>query len=310
MQDIYDIIVVGAGPAGMTAALYARRAEKTVLLLEKENFGGQITFSPKVENYPGFMQMTGSEFADRLLEQVTSHGADIEMEEVTEVRPGENGLITVVTDRGKHLCRAVIIAAGSRHRRLGVPREEELTGNGVSYCAVCDGAFYAGRTAAVVGGGNTALQDAVILSDICKKVYILQNLKTLTGEERLAKLLRGRENVEMIFGVTVEELMGEGELTGVRIKDADTGEVREIATDAMFVAIGQEPENAPFAAVARIDGRGYISAGEDCRASDRGVFAAGDCRSKNVRQVATAVGDGAAAAVAACMYVDSLKRGE
>lgn len=303
---MHDIIIIGAGPAGMTAAIYARRAEKSVLLIEKENFGGQITYSPKVENYPGFMQMTGTEFADKLLEQVTALNTDIEMEEVTGVKR-DGDLLTVITDRAEHKCKAVIIAAGSKHRHLGIDREEELCGSGVSYCAVCDGAFYAKKTAAVIGGGNTALQDAMLLSDLCEKVYILQNLPALTGEERLAKRLYAKENVEIICGVTVEALLGDTDVTGVTVKYAETGETKDIAVDGIFVAVGQQPENEPYKAVAELNDYGYILSGEDCTTSDPAVFAAGDCRTKAVRQITTATGDGAVAAVAACRYIDSLE---
>lgn len=302
---MYDIIIIGAGPAGMTAALYARRAEKSVLLIEKETFGGQITYSPKVENYPGFLQMSGNEFADKLLEQVTALETDIEMEEVLSVKKQGDTLL-VTTDRGEHEAKAVIVAAGSRHRHLGVDREEDFIGEGVSYCAVCDGAFYKGRDVAVIGGGNTALQEAVLLADQCRKVTILQNLPDLTGEEKLRKKLRTMSNVEILCSVTVDALLGENDLTGVRVKDANSGETSDIAVDGIFVAIGHEPENAPFAEVTVLNDQGYIQSGEDCLTDTPGVFVAGDCRTKAVRQITTATGDGAVAALAACRYLDSL----
>lgn len=302
---MYDIIIIGAGPAGMTAALYARRAEKSVLLIEKETFGGQITYSPKVENYPGFLQMSGNEFADKLLEQVTALETDIEMEEVLSVKKQEDTLL-VTTDRGEHEAKAVIVAAGSRHRHLGVDREEDFIGEGISYCAVCDGAFYKGRDVAVIGGGNTALQEAVLLADQCRKVTILQNLPDLTGEEKLRKKLRTMSNVEILCSVTVDALLGENDLTGVRVKDANSGETSDIAVDGIFVAIGHEPENAPFVEVTVLNDQGYIQSGEDCLTDTPGVFVAGDCRTKAVRQITTATGDGAVAALAACRYLDSL----
>lgn len=302
---MYDIIIIGAGPAGMTAAVYARRAEKSVLLIEKETFGGQITFSPKVENYPGFLQMSGNEFADKLLEQVTALNTDIEMEEVLSVKKqGDTFLVT--TDRGTHEGRTVIVAAGSRHRHLGVDREEDFIGEGVSFCAVCDGAFYKGRDVAVVGGGNTALQEAVLLSDQCRKVTILQNLPDLTGEEKLRRKLRAMPNVEIRCSVTVDALLGDSDLTGIRVKNADTGELTDLPVDGVFVAIGHQPENAPFGEVTVLDSHGYIESGEDCLTSTPGVFVAGDCRTKAVRQITTATGDGTVAALAACRYLDSL----
>lgn len=302
---MYDIIIIGAGPAGMTAAVYARRAEKSVLLIEKETFGGQITFSPKVENYPGFLQMSGNEFADKLLEQVTALNTTIEMEEVLSVKKqGDTFLVT--TDRGTHEGRTVIVAAGSRHRHLGVDREEDFIGEGVSFCAVCDGAFYKGRDVAVVGGGNTALQEAVLLSDQCRKVTILQNLPDLTGEEKLRRKLRAMPNVEIRCSVTVDALLGDSDLTGIRVKNADTGALTDLPVDGVFVAIGHQPENAPFGEVTVLDSHGYIESGEDCLTSTPGVFVAGDCRTKAVRQITTATGDGTVAALAACRYLDSL----
>ena len=302
---MFDIIIIGAGPAGMTAALYARRAEKSVLLLEKENFGGQITYSPKVENYPGFAQMSGSEFADKLFEQITALDTAVEMEEVLSVTKAGD-FLTVKTDRNEYAAKAVIIAAGSRHRQLGVAKENDFVGAGVSYCAVCDGAFYKGKDVAVIGGGNTALQDAVLLADTCRKVTILQNLPTLTGEEKLQKKLRSLPNVEIVCSVTVDSLLGDDSVTGVRVKNADTNELTEYTVDGIFVAIGQQPENAPFAEVASLNDYGYITADESCLTSTPGVFVAGDCRTKAVRQITTATGDGAAAAVAACRYIDNL----
>ncbi len=302
---MYDIIIVGAGPAGMTAAIYARRADKSVLLIEKETFGGQITFSPKVENYPGFLQMSGNEFADKLLEQVTALGADIEMEEVLSLeKQGDTFLVR--TDRGTHEGKTVLVAAGSRHRHMGVKGEDNFIGEGVSFCAVCDGAFYKGRDVAVVGGGNTALQEAVLLADGCRKVTILQNLPDLTGEEKLRQKLRSSDNVEILCSVTVDEVLGDDVLTGVRIRHSDTGETSDIPMDGVFVAIGHQPENGPFASLAALNEYGYIVAGENCLTSTPGLFVAGDCRTKAIRQITTATGDGAVAALAACRYLDSL----
>ena len=301
---MYDIIIIGAGPAGLTAALYARRAEKSVLVLEKETFGGQITHSPKVENYPGIAQMSGNEFADKLVEQVISHGADIELDEATAIaRDGE--VLTVEGKEGTYLARSVIIATGSKHRPLGVEYEDNYVGNGISYCAVCDGAFYAGKTVAVVGGGNTALQEAVMLSDICEKVYIVQNLPHLTGESRLYEILRKRDNVEIICNHLVDKIAGEGSVDGIIIKDADSGTRARLDVDGIFVAIGQIPENEAFANVAELTERGYIDAGENCLTKTPGVFVAGDCRSKTIRQITTACGDGAVAATAACRFLEA-----
>lgn len=305
---MYDIIVIGAGPAGLTAALYARRAEKSVLVLEKETFGGQITYSPRVENYPGFIQMSGNEFADKLMEQVMEQGAEIELATVLGVS-GDSGNFTVHTDDGDFNAKSVIVAAGSKHRQLGIEKENQFIGEGVSYCAVCDGAFYKDKTVAVIGGGNTALQEAVLLSDICKKVYVAQNLDFLTGEERLVAELDKKDNVEIILSVTVEELLGDTALTGIVLKDANNGTLKTLELDGIFVAIGQQPENKPFESVLALDDYGYIKSGEDCLPENapKGIFTAGDCRTKRIRQITTATADGAVAALAACRFVDDLK---
>ena len=305
---MYDIIIIGAGPAGLCAALYARRAEKSVLLIEKSTFGGQITHSPRVENYPGFIAMSGSELGEKLLDQVMTHGADIELDTVTAIEKSDTGF-TVVTEGSRFEGKSVIIATGSRHRSLGVAREEEFVGEGVSYCAVCDGAFYKGKTVAIIGGGNTALQEAVLLSEGCKKVYLVQNLDFLTGEGALQVSVSKRENVEVILSSVVLELVGESEIRGVKIMNVNDGVESILEVDGIFVAIGQQPENEPFANVVELDERGYIAAGEDCmpRTKYEGVFVAGDCRTKAIRQVTTATADGAVAALAACRYIDSLK---
>ena len=304
---MYDIIVVGAGPAGLCAALYARRAQKSVLVIEKATFGGQITHSPRVENIPGFLELTGNEFAAKLLEQVMTHGADIELDEVKSIQKSDTGY-AVITETSCFSTKSVIIATGSKHRPLGIEREEEFVGEGISYCAVCDGAFYKDKTVAIIGGGNTALQEAVLLSDTCKKVYVVQNLDHMTGEGSLVAKLEGRENVEFILSTVVTELIGTGELEGIKIKDAD-GNESTLELDGVFVAIGQIPENEPFADVVALSERGYIVAGEDCIPDTdcEGIFVAGDCRTKSIRQVTTATADGAVAALAACHYVDSLE---
>lgn len=302
---MYDIAIIGAGPAGMTAALYALRADKKVLLIEKENFGGQITYSPNVENYPTLMQISGSELAQKMLDQVMEHGADIELAEVTGIRNGES-YKTVLTDMGEFQAKAVIIATGSKHRHLGLPREEELTGEGVSYCAVCDGAFFAGKPVAVVGGGNTALQEAVMLSEYCTHVTVIQNLSFMTGEAKLVAALEKKDNVTMIFDTVVTELIGENQLEALRLKNGKTNTESVLNVDGVFVAIGQVPENKCFENVTRLNDYGYIAADERCLTDTAGIFVAGDCRTKQVRQVTTATGDGAVAALAACRYVDEL----
>ena len=300
---MYDIIIIGGGPAGLTAALYAKRANKSVLVIEKATFGGQITYSPKVENIPGFLSLSGNEFAEKLIEQVLEQGAEVEMCEVTAIKKADN--FTVCTDGGEFEGKTVIIATGAKHRMLGLDREEQFVGEGISFCAVCDGAFYEGKTVAVIGGGNSALQEAILLSDLAKKVYVVQNLDRLTGEEKLQQQLKSKDNVEIILGTVVEELLGDTELTGIKVKSND-GQTDTLTIDGMFVAIGLIPQNEPFAEHIALNQWGYADSAEDCKTTTNGIFVAGDCRSKRIRQVATAAADGAIAALAACDYIDSL----
>ena len=299
---MYDVIIIGGGPAGLTAALYAKRANKTVLVIEKGCFGGQITFSPKVENIPGFTEITGNEFADKLVEQVLAQEADVDCSEVLEIRDGE--VKTVITSDGEHQAKTIIIATGAKHRMLGLEHEVELVGEGISFCAVCDGAFYENKTVAVVGGGNSALQEAILLSELASKVYVVQNLDDFTGEKKLVDILKRKSNVEVILGTEVASLIGETELKGIIIKNAQSGETKELALDGLFIAIGLVPQNEIFKDVVELNDFGYILASEDCKTSAPGIFVAGDCRTKRIRQVTTAAGDGAVAAMAACDYID------
>ena len=299
-----DIIIIGAGPAGLTAALYALRAGKSVLVIEKSTFGGQVTFSPKIENYPGIPEMTGNEFADKLLDQVLAMGAEVEMEKVTGIINEGTRKLVFAGDK-KYEAKAVIIAVGVKHRQLGLQRENELTGKGVSYCAVCDGAFYNGQTVGVVGGGNSALQEAVLLSDICEKVYVFQNLSYMTGEKKLVEILETKANVEFMTDVVVSDLKGDDELTGVTLNHTD-GSEKEVALNGLFVAIGLEPSNSAFADMVALDSNGYFDSDEMCLTKTEGIYVAGDCRKKNIRQITTATADGATAALAACRYIDAL----
>ena len=300
-----DIIVIGGGPAGMTAALYALRNGKSVLSLEKHGFGGQITYSPKVENWPGTAQMSGNEFADALLDQVMTQGAEVDLAEVLRVEDrGETK--AVFTDDGKvHEAKALIIATGVKHRMLGLPGENELVGEGISFCAVCDGDFYSGQTVCVAGGGNSALQEAILLAGKCSKVIMLQDLPEFTGEKKLQDILFARENVEKRTGVKITGLETEnGELRGVTVETRESGEKETVACDGLFVAIGLIPENEAFRELAALNSYGYFDSDEGCTTKTPGVFVAGDCRSKNVRQLTTAAGDGATAALAACRFID------
>ena len=300
-----DIIIIGGGPAGLTAAIYALRAGKTALVIEKNGFGGQIAFSPKVENIPGTLQISGAEFADSLTEQAMALGADVELENVVSAEKLD-GCFRVTTEEGNVFeGRSLILAVGVKHRTLGLPGEADLIGHGISFCAVCDGAFYAGQDVVMVGGGNSALQEALLLSEVCRKVTIVQNLPFFTGEQKLAEALEKKDNVEIHFSTLVVGYESKnGSLSGVRVRSEETGEEQLIAADGAFLAVGLVPENGAFSQLAQLDDRGYFASGEDCVTVTEGVFVAGDCRSKTIRQVVTASADGAVAAMAACRYLD------
>lgn len=298
---MYDIIVIGGGPAGLTAAIYARRASKSVLIIEKEGFGGQMTHSPKIENYPGYAEISGNELADAMLEQALGLGAEIEISEVLKITGGD--VKEVITDTSSFESKAVIIAAGVRHRTLGVPGEEEYIGNGISFCAVCDGAFYAGKHVAVIGGGNSAMQEAIMLSERCSKVTILQDMPYLTGEKALADIINKKENIEVYYNCRVISFSGNEDFKGVAV--LCDGEEKFIDCDGCFIAIGLIPSNSMVTDdLIELNKYGYIVSGEDCLTREEGIYAAGDCRTKNVRQITTATADGATAALAACKYID------
>lgn len=309
---MYDIIIVGGGTAGLSAAIYGVRAGRKVLILEAKSYGGQIINSPEVENYPGIRKISGMEFAKGLYEQATGLGAEFRQGQVVRVEEQENCRVVVASEIGKsgsdkeeqrYETKTVILATGARNRPLGLVREQELTGAGVSYCATCDGMFFRGRQVAVAGGGSTALEDAVFLSNYCEKVYLIHRRDQFRGEERLVENLRQKKNVEFVLNTVVTGLLGETVLEGVRIQDVVTKEEKELAVSGLFVAVGQMPDNKQFAGLVALDEKGYIQAAEDCRTDTPGIFAAGDCRTKDVRQLATAAADGAVAALAACEYI-------
>lgn len=302
---MYDIVIVGGGTAGLTAAIYGLRAGKTVLLIEGNTFGGQITLSPHVENYPGIAKMSGNEFATALVQQASDLGAEMEYTKVTAVK-SEAGKKIVVTEDKEYECKAVILATGVSHRHLGLAREEALVGAGVSYCAVCDGAFFKGSDVAVIGGGSTALQDAMFLSDYCSHVYVVHRRDEFRGEEYLVKALTEKDNVTFKLDSIVSALRGEDVVEGITILNKKTGEASEIKLEGVFVAVGQKPNNDIFSETVKLNDYGYILAAEDCMTSSPGVFAAGDCRTKEVRQLTTAAADGSVAAIAACRYIDEI----
>ncbi len=301
---MYDIVVVGGGPAGLTAATYARRSGKSVLVIEKDGFGGQISWSPRVENFPGFVSISGTELGDKFLSQAMEQGADVELEEVASIEGVPGKRIVKCLSGAEFEAKAVIIAAGAKPRMLGLENEEALIGNGVCFCAVCDGIFYKDKDVAVNGGGNSALQDALLLSEKCRKVYLIHRRDSFRGEAKLVEALEKRDNVEFILNTTISELVGDTELKALVL---DTNGVKsEIAVAGLFVAIGHKPDIASFSGLMELDGAGYAASSEDCTTKTQDIFVAGDCRAKKVHQLTTAVADGASAALAACEYIDSL----
>lgn len=305
---LYDIIVIGGGPAGLTAALYARRAGRTALILEKNALGGQITWSPKVENYPGMPAVSGLEFADKLAAQVLDSGAELELDEVTKIEPVSGGFKVLTAFGGEYAARAVILALGARPRRLGLDGEQELIGAGVSFCAVCDGEFYKDQDVAVCGGGNSALQEALYLSSLCRAVYLIHRRDEFRGDSALVQAVKARENIRLMLSMKVSALKTDGgaepRLVGLTLSGAD-GDTMTLAVECLFEAIGHEPESEIAAGLIKLDESGYADSGEDCLTCVPGVFVAGDLRVKSVRQLTTATSDGAVAALAACSYLDS-----
>lgn len=297
-----DVIIIGAGAAGLTAAIYCTRAGLSALVFDKNMVGGQVSITNEIENYPAFEKITGSEFAERIHRQALQMGAQVEFDEVISFDfSGEVKKIT--TFSGEHECRAVILATGAQRRKLGCPGEEALTGRGVSYCATCDGAFFKDKTAVVVGGGNTALEDALYLSGICKQVYLVHRRDRLRGEKRLADALAQKDNCTPIWNSAVCEILGDKMVTGIRLRDVHTGEEATLETNAVFVAIGLDPDTGIFRDALELDAAGYVAAGEDCKTNLPGVFVAGDNRRKPLRQIITAAADGAVAASQAIAWI-------
>lgn len=301
---MYDIGIIGGGTAGLTAAIYGQRAGKQTIVFENMNYGGQISSSSKVENYPGIASISGIEYSMNLLNQASSLGAETKMEQVTGIRE-ENGVKVIETTGEAYPCRTVILATGMTHRHLGLEKETQLTGAGISYCATCDGAFFRGRDVAVIGGGNTALQDADFLSNYCRKVYLVHRRDEFRGENSLVEPLRKKDNVEFVLSAVPQEILGENMVEGLVVKNKKTGENVTLNVSGIFVAVGQIPKNEVFADTVRLDEAGFVLASEDCMTSKPGVFAAGDCRTKEVRQLTTAAADGAVAALAAVKYISA-----
>ena len=288
---IYDMIIVGAGTAGLTAGIYALRTGVKPLILECEVMGGQITLSPCVENYPGIAKISGMEFADGLMAQLTDLGGEVTYGKVISTRKTENGFEVRTEDGEIYEGKILVIASGAAHRHLKIAREEDLIGKGVSYCAVCDGPFFRGKTAAVVGGGSAALQDALYLAGICSKVYLIHRRDTFRAEKSLIDQVANTANIECVMESRVTALIGEPKLTALEVTDLE-GSKKTIEVDGLFVAIGMEPHNEAFEELVDLDDTGYVIAGEDCKTKTPGVYAAGDCRKKAVRQLTTAAADG------------------
>ena len=299
-----DILILGGGPAGLSAALYAKRAGLVPVVLERSVYGGQVTSTPEVENYPGILNITGVDLAMALYEQVSALGVEIRLEEPTSYRLDTDPKV-VETARERYEAKAVIIANGAKRRTLGCPGEEALAGRGVSYCATCDGAFFKGREVAIVGGGNTALEDALFLANNCAAVHLIHRRDQFRGSRILVDSVLGRENIRIHYDSVVEEIFGEPNVEGLRLKNVVTGETSELRVAGVFVAVGLAPDNGAFAGQLELDPAGYIRAGEDCRTSLPGVFAAGDTRTKEVRQIITAAADGAVAALGAANLINA-----
>ena len=301
---MYDVIIIGGGPAGLTASLYAARAGKSTLILEQNAFGGQIATAPRVENFPSVNEIAGARLADNMFEQAISHGVEFDMG-TAAVEIAENGF-TVTTEYGSYFTKSVVLSTGVSHKKLPVASAEQFEGKGVCYCAVCDGAFYKNKTVCVVGDGNSAAQYALFLAELCNKVYMITMLDKLFCDKELTDRIVNNGKIEWTTDVTVTDVVGDDKVKGVAYKDTD-GAITYVDVDAVFVAIGQQPCNERFANVVKLDNRGYILAGEDCKTSCDGIFAAGDCRTKLVRQCTTAVGDGAVAGFSAALYADKVK---
>lgn len=298
---MYDTIVVGCGVAGMTASLYSLRANKKVLILEKESYGGQIAKSPRIENFPTKKSSSGSELADEMFEQVMALGADFELEDVQQIEK-EGDAFCVTTDYNRYDTKSVIIANGVRPRTLGLENEDKFLGKGVYYCAVCDGPFFTGKDVTLVGDGNSALQYALMLSEYCKSVTLVRMFDKFFGEKVLEEKVVNKPNIKIISNAIASRLVGEDCLSAVEFKSTD-GEKFIIETPALFVAIGQLPDNKKFADLVELDKDGYIIADEDMCTKTKGIFVAGDTRVKKVRQATTAMSDGAISAVSATKFL-------
>ena len=299
---MYDIIIVGAGPAGLTAGIYAARANKKVLVLEALSYGGQIINTPSIENYPGEKNISGFDFATNLYNQSKELGVEIIFQKVIDIK--NDKIKEVITNKESFKTKSIIIATGCENRKLGLPNEDSLIGKGISYCATCDGNFYKNKTVAVVGGGTTAIEDALYLSDIVNKVYLIHRRDSFRAEEKIVNLLKEKTNIEFVLNSNIVKINGESNLESIEISNGNDNKTLNI--DGLFIAIGRIPENENFKNLVDVDENGYIIAKENCKTNVSGIFVAGDNRTKEVRQLVTATSDGAIAAIEAVKYLNSI----
>lgn len=292
---MYDIIIVGAGPAGLTAAIYALRANKKVLIFEAKAYGGQIINATLVENYPGIESISGMEYATNLYNQVKKLGAEFKFETVIKVTENKE----VITNKGNYKAKSIILATGAENRRLNIEREKDFIGQGVSYCASCDGNFYKDKIVAVVGGGNTALEDAIYLSDIVEKVYLIHRRDSFSGEDKYIEKIQQKDNIELILNSNIIKLNGDKLLESIDVKNNENDTITNIKVEGLFIAVGQQPKNEIFSNVVTLNKMGYIDSEDGVHTNVEGIYVAGDNRVKLLRQLTTAVSDGSIAATVA-----------
>lgn len=303
---MYDVLIVGAGTAGMTAGIYVQRAGKKALVLDEKGYGGQIVNTATVENYPGFVNISGTEFTERIHEQAVELGVDFKVEKVKNAKK-KGEVFVVSTGDSQYEVKSVIIATGVKNRELGIPGEEKFKGSGVSFCATCDGNFFKGRDIAIIGGGNTALEDAEVMSGIANKVYLVHRRDEFRGDKLTVKRLSVKDNVEFVLNSKPVEITGGFAVDGLKVENTEDGSQKTLKVDGVFVAVGQTPDNKAFEGLVKLDSAGYVEAGEDCLTSAEGIFVAGDCRTKKVRQLTTAASDGSVAAAGAVEYINRME---
>ena len=303
---MYDVLIVGAGTAGMTAGIYVQRAGKKALVLDEKGYGGQIVNTATVENYPGFVNISGTEFTERIHEQAVELGVDFKVEKVKNAKK-KGEVFVVSTGDSQYEVKSVIIATGVKNRELGIPGEEKFKGSGVSFCATCDGNFFKGRDIAIIGGGNTALEDAEVMSGIANKVYLVHRRDEFRGDKLTVKSLSVKDNVEFVLNSKPVEITGGFAVDGLKVENTEDGSQKTLKVDGIFVAVGQNPDNKAFEGLVKLDSAGYVDAGEDCVTSAEGIFVAGDCRTKKVRQLTTAASDGSVAAAGAVEYINRME---